>query len=248
MYVPYYGITCVSMYEHALEGSNIHSLSIGGPGQYISDGAMKCNTLEDLYALEWTMAEASARVDGWKVGVDEQDGYYHVAVHCSDGTFDVNGESSGSEIPDESSSSSGVNIDSRHTYIKFYDNSTYADNYGHGWIDLGDCTDMSAVAAAIDYLTEDQSSMSKQQVEKMIVGTTEHNSDFYWAGSDLVTYGFTGVRMMMIQGRSLWNVSTSMIFDVTGLTELYFPSMTTGELQMVHVGLGIGRDGSGNSQ
>lgn len=78
-------------------------------------------------------------------------------MHCSDGTFDVNGEgsSSGSEepIPDESSSSSGVNIDSRHTYIKFYDNSTYADAYGHGWIDLGSCNDMSAVASKVGYLT-----------------------------------------------------------------------------------------------
>lgn len=255
LYVPYYGITCVNIYEHALERSNIHSLSIGGSGQYISDGAMKCDTLEDLYALELTMADVSARVDGWKVGVDEQDGYYHVVVHCSDGTFDVNGEgsSSGSEepIPDESSSGSGVNIDSRHTYIKFYDSSTYAGAYGHGWIDLGDCADMSAVAAAIDSLTGNQSSMSKQRVEKMIIGTTEHNLDFQWTGSDLVTYGFTGVRMMMIQGRSLWNVSTLStfwIFDVTGLTELYFPSMATGELQMVHADLGIGRDGSGNSQ
>lgn len=173
-------------------------------------------------------------------------------MHCSDGTFDVNGEgsSSGSEepIPDESSSSSGVNIDSRHTYIKFRDGSTYANNYGHGWIDLGDCIDMSAVAAAIDYLTEDQSSMSKQQVEKMIIGTTESNSDFRWTGSDLVTYGFTGVKMMMIQGHGLYVTRPmSMIFNLTGLTKMYFPSMSTGELTMIHAELGIGRDGSGNA-
>ncbi len=82
----------------------------------------------------------------------------------------------------------------------------------------------------------------------MIVGTTENSSDFYWEGSDLVTYGFTGVKMMMIQGHSLWNVSTSKIFDVTGLTEMYFPGMNTGELTMIHFALGIGQDGYGNAQ
>ena len=152
--VPYNSTTCVNMYEHALENSNIRSLSIGEIGQYISDGAMKCGTLETLYALEWMTADALTRVDGWQVGVDEQGGEHHVVVHCADGIFDVHEEGSGSEtpIPDESSSSSGSDIDSRHTYIKFYNDSEYAAEYGNGWIDLGDCNDMSAVASVMNEL------------------------------------------------------------------------------------------------
>lgn len=82
----------------------------------------------------------------------------------------------------------------------------------------------------------------------MIVGTTKNNPDFSWEGYDLSNYGFTNVKMMMIQGRSLLTATPGRIFNLLGLTEMYFPSMNTDELKTIHADLGIGRDGIGNSQ